>query len=116
MNGDLLTDLDFGALVEGHRASKAACTMAVYQKDVKIDLGVLGLSSDDVAGYLPRGQRFDLPDLVRALIAAGERVRAHRWGGTWLDMGTPDDYALATERFQQERERFLPGGLKPKER
>lgn len=140
MNGDLLTDLDFGALVESHRASKAACTMAVYRKDVKIDLGVLELSGDDVAGYsekptlsyavssgiyafdaralahLPRGRRFDLPDLVRALIAAGERVRAHRFDGTWLDMGTPDDYALATERFQQERERFLPGGLKPKER
>jgi NDP-sugar pyrophosphorylase family protein len=140
MNGDILTDIDYAALVERHRKGGAACTMAVYKKDVRIDLGVLEVKNDHVVGYtekptlsysvssgiyafsagalafLPRGKRFDLPDLVRALIAGKEKVLAHPFDGTWLDMGTPADYALATELFTGDRERFLPGGRRPAER
>jgi NDP-sugar pyrophosphorylase family protein len=65
---------------------------------------------------VPRGRRFDLPDLVRALIAAKEKVGAFRFDGAWLDMGTPDDYARATDLFLAGRERFLPGGRKPEDR
>jgi NDP-sugar pyrophosphorylase family protein len=137
MNGDILSDIDAADLVARHRAAGAACTMAVFRKDVKIDLGVLDIDGERVVGYtekptlsysvssgiyafdaralahLPRGRRFDLPDLVRALIAASEPVAAYRFDGTWLDMGTPVDYARATELFLSRREQFLPGGRKP---
>src|SRR5437899_2898262 len=41
MNGDILTDLDFGALLRGHRSSEAMMTIATYERKVKIDFGVL---------------------------------------------------------------------------
>jgi NDP-sugar pyrophosphorylase family protein len=41
MNGDLLTDLDFDALVSFHRQHGAVLTIAAHRRRVKIDLGVL---------------------------------------------------------------------------
>ncbi len=140
MNGDILTDIDYATLLARHRDAGAACTMAVFKKDVKIDLGVLEIAGDSVVGYtekptlsysvssgiyafdaralahVPRGKTFDLPDLVRALVAAKEKVVAYRFDGAWLDMGTPDDYSRATDLFLADRERFLPGGRKPEGR
>src|SRR3954447_18537221 len=42
MNGDILTDIDFGDLLRTHRASGASLTVATYGRAVKIDFGVLG--------------------------------------------------------------------------
>src|SRR5512137_1973460 len=41
MNGDILTTLDYRALIQHHREKQAALTVAMHEKDVKIDLGVL---------------------------------------------------------------------------
>src|SRR5215469_15388205 len=41
MNGDLLTDLDFDALVSFHRRHGAALTIAVHRRRVKVDFGIL---------------------------------------------------------------------------
>ena len=37
LNGDVLTDLDYNAMLAAHKASGAALTIATHQKDVKID-------------------------------------------------------------------------------
>ncbi len=123
MNGDLLTDLDFGAMMAAHRESGAAATVAVYQRDVKIDLGVLEIEDGRVTGYVekptlhypvstgiycfhPRvleriapNQRLDLPDLILELIGDGEVVDTFPLSGYWLDIGRPDDYELAQEKM-----------------
>ena len=41
MNGDLLTDIDYRKLCESHIASGAKLTVATYQRDARIDFGVL---------------------------------------------------------------------------
>src|SRR3954454_1097572 len=41
MNGDVLTDIDYGDLLEDHVASGAAATIATTQRDVQISLGVM---------------------------------------------------------------------------
>ena len=46
MNGDLLTDLDFDALVRFHREQRSILTIATHQREVKIDLGVLEVGED----------------------------------------------------------------------
>lgn len=122
MNGDLLTDLDFDSLVAFHRRQGAALTIAAHSRKVKIDLGVLQSDENDrVVGYdekpeldykvsmgvyvyEPRVLEFiepntylDFPDLVLKLIAAGEKVCAMPSDCLWLDIGRPDDYALAQE-------------------
>ena len=41
MNGDVLTALDYSDMLTHHQASGAIATVAVYPRDVKIDLGVV---------------------------------------------------------------------------
>jgi NDP-mannose synthase len=124
MNGDILTDLDYGELMRSHVDSGAALTIASYRRDVGIDLGVIEEGDGRVSRYVekptfgfqvsmgiyayspdalrhipPRGA-FDFPDLVTALIDAGEQVGLHLHDGKWFDIGTREDYerALAETR------------------
>src|SRR5512136_1705598 len=48
MNGDILTTLNYRALIKHHREQGAALTIAMHQKDVKIDLGVLETNASGV--------------------------------------------------------------------
>jgi len=41
MNADVLTDLDFRALVDYHRHTGAIATVSAYERQVQIDLGVI---------------------------------------------------------------------------
>jgi NDP-mannose synthase len=132
MNGDLLTNLDFNALVDFHRAQNALLTIAVHKREVKIDLGVIELDSGHnvtrylekprnthnvsmgiyvyeprVLQYIQPGKYLDFPDLVLRLLQARERVCAFTSDCIWLDIGRPDDYARAQELFSAKREDFL---------
>lgn len=132
MNGDLLTDLDFVALAETHFQTGAAATIGLYRRSVKIDLGVIETGPDgsvtgyvekpvhdflvsmgvyvmepDVLRFIPKQQRFDLPDLIGALLASGIRVATHEHTGYWLDIGRPDDYQQAQTDFEGIRSHLL---------
>ena len=123
-NGDVLTTLDFAALVADHRQSGAIATIAMNQRQVKVDLGVIQCNgSNEITGYIekptydfhvsmgiyvfeprvlayiPFNQYLDFPDLVLRLIAASERVRGYPYDGYWQDLGRPDDYEQAVDDF-----------------
>jgi NDP-sugar pyrophosphorylase family protein len=127
MNGDVLTDLDFGSLIQAHRASRAIGTIAVYRKPVELTLGVLELDCDrnvvtydekpslhylvstgiycfrpEVMQHLEPGVHCDLPELVRRLVGQGERVYGHLFAGSWLDIGRPEDYEVALATFGRD--------------
>jgi len=131
VNGDVLTDLDYNALLAAHKASGAALTVATHQKEVKIDFGILEAGRDAIVTnyiekpnnayevsmgvyvYEPRvlkhiepGKYLDLPDLVHLLMAKGEQVGVYRNDAFWLDIGRPDDYALAQELYEADRAKF----------
>jgi NDP-sugar pyrophosphorylase family protein len=133
MNGDLLTTLDFAEMVRFHRERGAIATVGLHPKDVKIDLGVIETDAEgrvteyiekptlsyevsigmyvmqpEVLDHLPRGERFDLPDLVRRLTARGLPVVGYRFDGHWLDIGRHEDYLSAVELMERERSAFLP--------
>jgi mannose-1-phosphate guanylyltransferase len=133
MNGDILTDLDFGEVLRGHRASDAPLTIATYCRKVRIDFGVLttddrqvvaftekptldyrvsmgvyGLSRSALGAYtagLPLG--FD--ELVLDLLADETPPAAHEFDGYWLDIGRPDDYDRANAEFATYRDLLLKG-------
>lgn len=131
MNGDLLTDLDFGALMSGHRSGGADVTVCTYAREEKIELGVLRIDGGDVVGYeekptlrldvsmgvyamrpaalerIPTGY-YDMPNLILDTLAAGSRVRSHRHDGLWLDIGRPDDYGRANQLVAERPEALLP--------
>jgi len=135
MNGDVLTTLDFSELVKFHRASKALVTIAMYNRQVNIDLGVLQLNGGhEVTGYIekptydfqvsmgvyvfepavlkyiPLQQHYDFPTLILRLLEAGERVVGFPFSGYWQDLGRPDDYEQAILDFETMRAQFLVGG------
>src|SRR4030065_644299 len=54
-NGDVLTTLDFRALVDCHRKHKAIATIAAHVRNVRIDLGVIRTNLDnEIVGYIEK--------------------------------------------------------------
>lgn len=134
MNGDLLTTLDYAALLASHKGSGAAATIALHRRQVNIDYGVIEYGSDGlltgytekpsfqydvsmginvlnraaVTEFLVPGQYMDIPALMVRLAEAGRPVRCVRQDCEWLDIGRIDDYQIATEMFERDRQRFMP--------
>jgi NDP-mannose synthase len=130
MNGDVLTTLDYRALVRHHQESGNLLTIATHERRVKIDYGVLYLDgvasrSGRVQAYeekpeitslvsmgiyvvepqalahIPDDTYFDIPDLVQCLLAAGDPVGAFTYDGLWFDIGRKDDYELAVDTWER---------------
>jgi len=124
MNGDILTTLDYGALMRHHRESGAALTIAVRARSVEIELGIIELDGERVHGFrekpvlsydvsmgiyayhtralehLPDGA-CQFPDLVHRLLDAGEHVSAYRSNDDWFDIGTVTEYERAVAEVER---------------
>lgn len=123
-NGDVLSDLDHADLVAYHRRRRAALTIAAHLRETACQFGVLSIDDDShVTGfrekpvqrhmvnmgvyvydgsaldYLPENTATDVPDLVRTLLRAGERVVAYPFRGSWYDLGTPSDFQRAAREL-----------------
>ncbi|MGZ8666066.1 MAG: sugar phosphate nucleotidyltransferase [Solirubrobacterales bacterium] len=133
MNGDILTTLDYAELMRFHRSEAPALTIASHQKEVQLALGVIetGGEGGEVTGfvekptlhyevsmgiyiydpaalsYIPEG-RFDFPDVVMALLEAGEKVVTYPFEGEWFDIGTRDEHERAMVEFDAHAARFGP--------
>lgn len=135
INGDILTNMDFGKLVKTHQRARNLITLAVCRRDTPIDFGVVELDarggiirylekprnrhlvstgivvvSPGVRRLIKRGEALNLPDLVERAIRRGERVNAVVSRAFWLDIGRPNDYASAQQLMERHPERFLPRG------
>jgi NDP-sugar pyrophosphorylase family protein len=136
-NGDLLTTLDIPQMIAAHRATKADATIGVFEREVKIEFGLIDTDADmrmigyrekpsqhqlvsmgiyilraaAVKDFVRPGEYLDMPDLMKAMMAAGRDVLCHRQDCIWLDIGRPDDFALAQRMMEQDPEQFLPTDL-----
>jgi len=124
MNSDDLTDFDYKKFLEVHKNSDAAITIATYKKEVKIDLGVLKIDSQnelqdyiekptyhhnvsmgiyafskEALNFIPEGEYFDFPSLIKKIKLAGKSVKCYQHTGYWLDIGRPEDFEKANEDF-----------------
>jgi NDP-sugar pyrophosphorylase family protein len=120
LNGDELVDLDFRALLTGHREKAAAATIVVAP--LRSPFGVVELAEDDlVAGFeeaprLPHWvscgiyvlgeeaverlpERGDHERTTFPELAAAGRLRAFRHEGLWLTINTPKDLRAAEEHL-----------------
>jgi NDP-mannose synthase len=132
LNGDILTTLSFSALAHAHASSGAIATVAVNERQVNIEYGVvhrdasqrlIGLDEKPtvrytvsmgvyafatrVADYIEVGERIDFPDLLLRMLDAGEHVAVFPFDGYWRDIGNRDDYAAAIDDFRAAPERFI---------
>lgn len=132
MNGDVLTDLDFGGFIESHRKGGAEISISTYSKPVTIDLGVLKSKDGLLTEYLekptetfhvsmgvyamkkscldliPAGRPFDFPHLIQAMLSSKRPVRSIPFSGFWLDIGRPSDYENAQKEFEARKATLLP--------
>src|SRR4051812_32834465 len=129
MNGDVLTDLDYRALVDFHHEREAMLTVAMHQQRVNIDLGVIDNHDGYVSAYrekptleyevsmgvyvyeaaalefIPDGF-FAFPDLVQRLLEAGHKVAAYKSGCEWYDIGTLGELERANAALETHPELF----------
>ncbi len=136
MNGDILTDLDYGQLLDDHIRSDAIATIATRTTKVQISLGVLDFADPDdstlltnyfekpnieyessmgvycfdprIREFISPGEHLDFPDLMLRLVHEGEKVRAWRSNDFWLDIGRPEDYEQAQDDIEALRHRLIP--------
>jgi dTDP-glucose pyrophosphorylase len=119
MNGDILTRVDFRAMLDFHREHRAVMTVAVRQEEFAVPFGVVQtqgaaitsieekpvlrefinagiyLLDPGVRRYLPAEERFDMPQLVERLLDAGETVAGFPVHEYWVDIGELDAYEQA---------------------
>jgi NDP-sugar pyrophosphorylase family protein len=132
MNGDILTTLSFADLARAHEESGTAATMAVKDREVGIEYGVVHTDergrierleekptltytvSMGVYAFDPRiieliepGERVDFPNLLLRAIGAGDEVGTYAFDGYWRDIGNRGDYEAAVNEFSEDSSRFL---------
>ena len=61
----------------------------------------------DVVDFIPGNKYFDFPDLVKKLLKNSKQVLGYPFNGLWLDIGRPEDYEVATEEFEKNKDEFL---------
>ena len=130
LNGDLLTDLPFRDFTRTHLRNDSLATVAVFDRAVRLDFGIVETFEDKIEEYLEKpvqkhlvsmgvyafnravlkyipDRRFDFPDLVDKLIAVGQNPSVYRFKGRWLDIGRPDDWERADKLFRRRPQVFL---------
>lgn len=135
MNGDLISTLDFGAIMAYHREHSPALTIGRYPAVQQIKLGILDVDerghvtnyrekpemtfpvsmgvyvyAPETLAYVPPADWLDLPDLVMQLVGEGKPVATFPFDGYWLDVGTHDDFERAARVLAEQRAMFLPDG------
>ncbi|GAA3955135.1 sugar phosphate nucleotidyltransferase [Actinoplanes auranticolor] len=116
MNGDILTDLDYAALLTEHILGGRSLTVATAAQTHKIDFGVLDVEEGRIVGFrekpvlsypvsmgvygmsrkaltpYPPGLPFGFDQLVLDLLDRGDHPATYPFDGFWLDIGRPEDY------------------------
>lgn len=133
MNGDLLTSLNYSGLIQYHQEQRAAATIALSNREVHIDYGVIESASgrfsryiekpsysfkvsmgvnvldrESVRPYLQPNQYMDIPDLMTALAKDGKIIACYEENCRWLDIGRIDDYEQAKAVFEDNQALFMP--------
>jgi dTDP-glucose pyrophosphorylase len=127
INGDILTRVDFRAMLAYHRKHGADLTVGVRQYDLKVPYGVVECEGPHVrqvrekpqirflvnAGiyllepavhqYIPSGQHLDMTDLIQRLLENGRPVVSFPIVEYWLDIGQYEDYRQAQEDVKSGR-------------
>lgn len=122
-NGDLVTNVDFGAFMDFHEQRDAEATMAVRPHEVVVPYGVVEAEDDQfitvrekpvfqhiiAAGIyvlspsaiatVPHGTFLDMPQVFSGLVGEGRKAAIYRMGDYWIDVGHPPDLKRAAQEF-----------------
>jgi NDP-sugar pyrophosphorylase family protein len=136
VNGDTLTDLDFGDMLRNHY--NAGAVASIFCADIAdyVDYGVVAFDADgtllsynekpthhyhvstgvyavskSILRYDPQHGRLDMPTLFLTARDAGERIYCYRSPEVyWRDIGRFDHLEEASRDFEMMRSKFLRQG------
>lgn len=122
-NGDVVTDIRYGDLIDFHVRYDAAATMAVRSFEWQHPFGVVQTNGVDIVGFeekpiarshinagiyvlspkaiqeMKYGEACDMPVLFERLQSCEHRTVAYPMHEPWLDVGRPDDLLKAQRAF-----------------
>ena len=125
MNGDLLTKVNFGNLLDFHQEHESSGTMCVREYDFQVPFGVVSLDSHLIesidekpvqrlfvnAGIyvlssesielIPENEYFDMPNLFERLIRREMTTVAFPIHEYWLDIGRVSDFNQANGDYNK---------------
>nr|CRH08111.1 Conserved protein of unknown function. putative nucleotidyl transferase [Candidatus Magnetococcus massalia] len=124
MNGDLLTRLNFGRVLDYHRQHEADATLCVRQVEQTVPYGVVDVGPNhrmeafhekpvnryfvNTGIYLlephlleriPKNEFFDMPELYKQLSSDGGKPVAFPFLEYWMDIGQVPDYHQANRDY-----------------
>jgi dTDP-glucose pyrophosphorylase len=123
-NGDVITNIRYGELLDFHVRHAAAATMAVHLHEWQHPFGVVQTQGVEIVGFeekpisrthinagvyvlepaalqlLSADVKCDMPTLFESIKAQGKRTVAYPMHETWLDVGRPDDLKQANSDYQ----------------
>lgn len=126
-NGDVMTDIHYGELLDFHTRHNAAATMAVRIHEWQHPFGVVQTNGIDIIGFeekpvhrshinagvyvlepealgfLERDVHCDMPTLFERLQAKDKRTTAYPIHEPWLDVGRQEDLILATTKTAKKK-------------
>ena len=121
MNSDLFTNINYEDFYLHFMEHDADMSVAAVPYSVSIPLGIFELDGRNITGlkekphydyyanagiylirrsaldFIPEDKMFHSTDLIEALIAAGRKVIRFPLNGTWIDIGTPQEYQRAND-------------------
>lgn len=121
MNSDLFTNIDYEDFFLHFQQNDAEMSVAAVPYNISIELGILDLDGRNIKGLLekpkynyyanagiylikkralaeiPKDTFFHATHLVEKLIAQGKKVIRYPLNGTWIDIGTPQEYQKAKD-------------------
>lgn len=117
MNSDLFTNIDYEDFFLHFQMHDAVMSVAAVPYNISIELGILDLDGRNIKGLIekpkynyyanagiylikkcalaeiPEDTFFHATHLVEKLIAQSKKVIRYPLNGTWIDIGTPQEYA-----------------------
>jgi mannose-1-phosphate guanylyltransferase len=126
LNGDLITNLNLYDLRAYHRQKGGMITVAVTEKRIQADLGVLETNNGrmtrfrekpsvryyastgiycmepEILSLIPENVPFGFDDLMNAMIEQDLPVYVYKHDGLWLDIGREEDFRRAQKNFLKD--------------
>ena len=121
-NGDVITDIRYGELLDFHIKNNSTATMAVNLYEWQNPYGVVGLNGIEITGFdekpinrthinagvyalsknaltfFKKDSPCDMPKLFEQLRASSEKIIAYPMHEPWLDVGRPVDLNQANSK------------------
>ncbi len=125
MNGDILTKINYGQLLEFHKKSLSDATVCIKEQHSQIPYGVVTVDQNrlkkieekpaqrffinaglyvlnpEVLNYVPPDSYFDIPELFKVLLKNEKEIAAFPIREYWVDIGRFDDYERANNEFAE---------------